>query len=268
MSNDKATFSESINQQQLETPKSTVGIYELPCGYIDPQGVLHIEVQLREMTGREEDLLASNKIAPQKKINALIAACTERIGNVTDKMQIQNIISTLTQGDRVFLLIAIRRTTLGDDLPMEEECPECKMKGNYIANLGTLDIKRMADPMRRVFDMTLPSGKTIRFRVSNGSDEDRVAKVPDEEKLSMMLLCRTEVLNGKPPTMMDIKNLGWRDRQALRDAFEDNDGGVDSSLELGCPACGHEFKRDLDLGAQGFFFPGRVQRDLKKRSSI
>lgn len=261
------TFSGNIVQGQVETPKSTHGLYDLPCGYIDPQGVLHVEAHVREMTGREEDLLASNKISPQKKINALLTACTERIGNITDKAKIAEVLSLLTQGDRVFLLIALRRTTLGDELPLEEECPSCNVKGNYVADIGTLDIKRMADPMKRVFDLALPSGKTARFRVSAGADEERIAKVPDEEKPSMSLLCRVELLNGKPPTMLDIKSLGWKDRQALRSAFEDTDGGVDSVLELGCPACGHEFKRDLDLGSPGFFFPARVQKDLKKRSS-
>lgn len=265
---EQITFSGTITQQQLETPKSTVGVYELPCGYIDPHGALHVEVQLREMTGREEDLLASSKMSPQKKINALLASCTERIGNITDKAQIASTIMQLTQGDRVFLLIALRRTTLGDELPMEEECPSCKAKSNHIADLGTLDIKKLPDPMRRVFDLTLPSGKQVRFRLANGNDEERVAKVPDEEKPSMMLLTRLEVFNGKPPTMQDVKSLGWKDRQALRAAFEDNDGGVDSSMEVSCPACGHTFKRDLDLGARGFFFPDRVQRDLRTKSSI
>lgn len=264
---EQMTFSSNITQTQIETPKSAQGLYELPCGYIDPSGVLHVEVHLREMTGREEDLLASAKVSAQKKVNALLVACTERIGNISDKGQIQNIIPLLTQGDRVFMLVALRRTTLGDELPLEEECPSCNVKSNYIADLGTLERKPMADPMRRVFDMTLPSGKTVRYRVGNGLDEERVLKVPDEEKPSMIFLSRTELLNGKPPTMLDIKNLGWKDRQALRAAFEDIEGGLDSKLELACPACGHEFDRDLDLGAQGFFFPDRVQNGLKRKSS-
>ena len=263
----EVTFSGNITQNQIETPKSSQGVFELPCGFIDSSGVLHREAHLREMSGREEDLLASPKMTPQKKINALLAACTERIGSIVDRGQIQAVIPSLTQGDRVFVLVSLRRTTLGDELPMEEECPECKVKGNYIADLGSLDVKPLADPMKRVFDLTLPSGKTARFRLGNGNDEERIAKVADDEKPSMAFLCRLELLDGKPPSLMAVKSLGWRDRQELRAAMEEQDGGLDSALDLTCPACGHDFQRDLDLGAQGFFFPARTQKGWKKRSS-
>lgn len=268
MSQEKVSFSETVVQNQLETPKSTHAEFNLPCGYLDGNGVLHSEIHLREMTGREEDLLASNKLSPQKKINMLVSNCLERIGTITDKSQFPLIVPQLPIGDRVYLLLALRRTSLGDDYPVEETCPSCSVSGRYVLNLGDLDIKRMPDPTRRVFDTTLPSGKTVRFRIGNGLDEERLAKVSDEDKPSTMLLSRTELLNGKAPTMADIKTLSWRDRQALREAFDENDGGVETGMDLMCPACGHEFNKDLDMGQQGFFFPQRALKDSKKKSSI
>lgn len=263
----KITFSETVVQNQLETPKSTHGVFDLPCGFIDNTGTLHTEIHLREMTGREEDILASNNLSPQKKINAVVANCLERIGTVTDKAAFPTIVSNLPIGDRVFLLIALRRTSLGDELPVEEVCPACSAKSNYVLDLSDLEVKKLPDPMRRVFDMQLPSGKPVRFRLGVGADEEKVTKVPSSEKPSAMLLARTEMLDGKVPTMNDVKNLTWRDRQALRAAMEEFDGGVDTSLDLTCPSCSNEFSRELDLGQQGFFFPDRVQRGLKKKSS-
>lgn len=267
MANKQISFSETVNQNLLETPKSAHAEFVLPCGYLDPAGELHQEIQLREMTGREEDLLASNKLSPQKKINALVVNCLERIGTIADKNQFAAIVPQLPIGDRIYLLLALRRTSLGDDYPVEETCPSCEVKGRYVLNLGDLEIKPMKDPKKRVFDTELPSGKKVRFRLGNGADEERTAKVPDEEKPSTMLLSRTEVLDGKVPSMADIKNLSWRDRQALREAFDENDGGVDTAMTLNCPACDHEFSKDLDLGQQGFFFPHRVLKDSKTKSS-
>lgn len=263
----QANFADAVNQNQLDTPKSTHGQFDLPCGYLDSAGNLHTAIHLREMTGREEDLLASNKLSPQRKINALIVNCMVGIGSITDRNQFAEIVPQLPIGDRVFLLLALRRTSLGDEYPVEEACPSCGVKSNYLLNLADLETKPMADPKKRVTEVTLPSGKKARFRIGMGIDEERVAKVPDEEKPSTLLLTRTEVLDGKVPTMLDIKALSWRDRQALRAAFDDNDGGVDTELDLTCPACNHEFQKELDIGQQGFFFPHLAQKALKTKSS-
>ena len=264
---DNVTFSGNILQNQIETPKSSQGLFDLPCGYIDTQGVLHSEVHLREMTGREEDLLASTKVSNAKKVNALLAACTERIGGITEKAVIAQVIPVLPQGDRVFMLIALRRTTLGDEYPVEEVCPECSAKGNYLLDLGTLDVKHLEDPMKRVFDVALPSGKKARFRLGIGSDEDRMMRASEEDRPSMVMLSRMEMLDGKVPTIAEIKGLSWRDRQALRSAMEANDAGVDTTMTLDCPSCGHTFDREVNMGDSGFFFPDRVQKPSKARSS-
>jgi len=264
---DKVTFSEAVNTNQLETPKSSQGIFVLPCGYVDSTGTLHSEVHLREMSGYEEDLLASAKIPVQKKISMLLANCLESVGDIKDKTQFPSIIANLPIGDRVFLLLALRRTSLGDDFPVEETCPSCNTKGNFILNLGDLEAKPMPDPKQRVFDAQLPSGRSVRFHIGTATDEDRVSRVPDDEKPSMMLLARTDLLDGKVPTIQDIKRLSFRDRQTLRALMDERDGGVDTSLDMTCPACGHEFKRELDLGQPGFFFPERVLKASKAKFS-
>ena len=261
------SFSQNILETMMDNPKSTQGIFDLPCGYLDANGVLHTEVQVREMTGREEDLLASNKISPVKKINALLAACVVRLGSIENRELIGQAVVNMTQGDRVYTLLAVRMASLGNDYPVEQKCPECGVESNYLLDLGTLEKKTLAEPMIRVRDIELPSKKQARIRLATGADEERTAKVRDEEKPSMLLLCRTELLDGKMPTLLDIKNLSWRDRQALRSAMEDFDGGVDGTLEMTCNACNHEFKRDLDMGATGFFFPERALKALKQKSS-
>lgn len=261
------TLSEVVLQNQLETPKSPHGSYELPCGYIDDNGELHTEVHLREMTGREEDILAAPKLSPQRKINQVIINCVESIGSITDKNLITQIVPNLPVGDRVFLIISLRRVSLGDEFPVEDKCPACSAKNGYILDLGDLEVKKMADPMKRVFDVKMPSGKSIRFRVGLGLDEDKLAKVPDSDKPTMALLSRIELLEGKAPTVQAVKDLSFRDRQHLRALYEETDGGVDTSLELVCPACAHTFEREMDMSELGFFFPERVLKDSKKNFS-
>lgn len=253
--------------RQMETPKGSNGVFDLPCGYLDPRTrEVVTEVQVREITGTEEDMLASQQIPSAQKISSLLAGCVTRIGNVTDKGLIAGMVQDLTVGDRVFLIFAIRRVTLGDELPVREKCPECKVTTLFMVDLDKdLEPRPMPDPTKRVFDVTLPSGTAARFRVSTGQDEADMAKLVRRQKhksdaLSQAILMRLEMLGDEKPTLKMVKSLGMRDRHFLRDQFQTVEGGMDTTLELECPACGHEWEKDLDLSAANFFFPGGRRR--------
>jgi len=252
---------------QMETAKSTEGIFELPCGYLDvnTQEVIK-DVQIREITGREEDMLASSRLSSTQKISSLLTGCVVRIGVVTDKGHITRIVQNLTVGDRFFLIFAIRRVTLGDDFPVRERCPECGVKTLFMVDLGEdLTVRSMPDPSRRLYDVVLPSsGVLARFKVSTGMDEERLAKIRKHNKnmdaLSQGILMRLELLGDEKPTLRMVQDLGMRDRHYLREQFQSVEGGVDTTLELECPSCGNEWEKELDLGGTGFFFPGGRRR--------
>jgi hypothetical protein len=250
---------------QMETAKGSQGVFQLPCGYFDPETQeLITEVQVREITGVEEDMLASNQVPGEQKMSQLLSSCVVRVGNVLDRSRVHQMVSDLVIGDRVFLLFAIRRVTLGDELPIREECPHCKVKSLFVINIGEeLKIKPMRDPKVRIHDVQLPSGKSARFRVATGSDEARVAKIirrQREDALSQSLLMRLELLEGVKPDLASVRALGMRDRSFLRDQFEEVEGGVDTTLEFVCPSCGREWERDLDLKGASFFSLGGRRR--------
>lgn len=253
--------------QQMETAKGSNGVFTLPCGYLDPTTQeLATEVQVSEITGNEEDMLASDKVPSHAKVTQLLAGCVTRIGKVTDKGLIAGIVQELPIGDRVFLIFAIRRVTLGDELPVREKCPECKTITLFMVDLADdLQAKPMKDPMKRVWDIVLPSGKMARFRVSTGLDEANREKLAKRRKhkadaLSQAIMMRLEMLEGEKPTLKMVKSLGMRDRNYLREQYQEVEGGVDTTLELECPSCGHEWEKDLDLRAANFFFPGGQRR--------
>jgi len=261
---------EAVQQAQQEEPKSSVGMFTLPCGYLDPEGVLHVDVDVREITGHEEDMLASKAVPGHKKVGKLISACTTRLGTITDNKTLSGIAGELTVGDRIFLMFAIRRTSLGDAYPFRGKCPseECKYSGLFTLDLADLEVKPMPNPKKRIYDITLPSGKVARYRPLLGRDEEVLAEAANtKQAMSLGILQRLEMLNEAPPTLPMVQALGLRDRNALRDAFEDIEGGVDTSLEMVCPECGLEFEEELDVSQAGFFFPSSVLRASKKRSS-
>jgi hypothetical protein len=250
------------NVAAIEDPKSTLGVFELPCGYLDSEGNVHNEVALRELTGAEEDLLASKQLTAFKKYNELITRCTLRVGNVTDVTRIPAIVKALPVGDRLFMLFALRRVSLGDNYTFDATCPDkaCGATCSYTIDLSTLENKKMPDPRKRVFDAVLPTGATARFRVSTGADEERsMQSDKSEDTLSKGILMRLELLNGAPPSLADVKAMKWRDRVALREQWNTVEGGVDTEVDMTCATCGHEYKRDVEVSA-GFFFPSATSK--------
>lgn len=253
---------ETMQQAKLEEPSGSMGVFELPCGFMDGDGVLHTEVHVREIRGHEEDMLGSNSVPNHKKIGLLITGCLQRVGTIEDRAKLNAVSDHLTVGDRVFLMFAIRRASLGDEYPFRGVCPQCKYRGIFMLDLKDLEVKKMEEPGKRVFDRKLPSGKAVRFRPLLGKDEERLSKASSSnEALSLAILMRLEMLEGEPPTLADVKNLGMRDRNFLRGEFDKIEGGVDTTLDMGCPQCSHEFEEELDISQAGFFFPSSVLKD-------
>jgi len=260
---------ELVVQQQVETPKSPMRLFELPCGYLDDQGQLHTEVTVREITGDEEDMLVSPKVPGTRKMSELMVRCVERIGTFTEKKDIIRLIPELVVGDRVFLLFAIRRATLGDDFPFEEQCPHCSETYPYNFDLTGLEVKKMPDPKKRIFDVTLPKcGKVVRFHPMTGKDEVRLEKATKgTDSASASILLRLDMLDGKPPELVDVKKLGLQDRQFLRDRFEEIEGGVETTIQVACQGCGKDFDREVRVDDRGFFFPSEIQKSWSQKYS-
>jgi hypothetical protein len=117
-------------------------------------------------------------------------------------------------------------------------------------------------------EKTTPTGKPVRFKMLGGKDEERSGKLKGDDAISTLLSLRLELLDGKPPTIADIQALTLRERLYLRDGlFRKYDGGVDTTLEVTCPSCGHEFERELDIAQMGFFFPSAARKNSKIKSS-
>ena len=254
----------------IEKAKSSVDGFTLPCGFLSPDGAIWTDIQVREITGEEEEILAAKNMSPVKKINKVMANCTVSIGPASGK-EVEAIIPDLPQGDRLFLLLAIRRTSLGDEMPFEAKCPSCERDSQLTVDLSELEIKPMPDPKIRTYSVVLPrSQKSVLMKVMTGRGEELVSKVvtaAGKDGLTASLLARTESVDSAPATLDTLKSLSLADRNYMRDQFEEHEGGVDTEVEVECPGCGFEFFTDIDFGAAGFFNPSAALKIWRKRSS-
>jgi hypothetical protein len=268
---DEATAN-MIAEGQIADPKGSLGSFELPCGWIDDEGNILDQVVVREFSGGEEDILASDKMDSRSKMETVLVNCIQSIGNIRDKERIVKIAPELTVGDRVFLLLAIRRTTLGDKYPYIETCPECNKRDLYVVDLDELAVRKMPKPEQRIYECKLPkSGLDVRWHVMTGHREAKISNMPvihrKNDSVTLAILARIELIGEKPAGVHQIKSLSLADRNTLRDMFEEHEGGVDMSTDFECSKCGHEWSRDVSVTQQGFFFPSAALRAWKRKST-
>lgn len=252
-------------------PKPTTGIYSLPCGFVDDEGNLHRGVHLREMTGVEEEVLAGTGEVGAK-LDRVIANCLVSIGAAEQTGL--SVVKRLPVVDRVFLVIALRRVSLGDNYRIEAKCPHCGETHKYDIDLGALTVREMAEPEKRSFEGTLPSGRQFKWHVMTGDDEDWLNEAKKRLKghgaVTLAMMARIDELDGqalpKDPkhrrelvaSVEAISKLGLRDRNYLRRTFTDFEGDVDTSIEFSCESCGSDFSADMRVDPQAFFFPSEM----------
>lgn len=257
-------------ENQTQDPKSPVGSYTLPCGYVTEEGEVIKDVVLREFSGVEEDILAAERLESAKKMELILSNTLLQVGTTQDHNEINKIIPKLPVGDRVFLLLSTRRTSLGDTFPYITKCPECKHKDLYIVDLDECRLIEMPDPAKRVYDCEIP-GHTVRWHVMTGEREAKIQAFPLSQRkndaVSLSILARIELLDDRPTNLQQIKQLSMAQRNALRDEFAEHEGGVDTAVRFDCGNCGHEWEEDLDISQQGFFFPSAAQRSWKRKST-
>ena len=252
---------------EISEPRSGVISGELTCGWLDERNQLHQTFVVHEMTGVEEDLLAG-KGAVLPRLNRVITNCLESIGGITDKAVISRAVDGLTATDRMLLLVAIRRASLGDDYLTKIKCPSCGKESNISVSLATLETRKMVDPTKRRIETTLSTGLVVQWHIMTGQDEEwlqglRKRPQTDNDVLTLALLSRVDavgdtVLNrvtNLPSALNLLKGLRIRERNELRNLFTDTEGFVDTNVEYECPSCNAEFSGDLDVAQTGFFFP-------------
>ncbi len=250
--------------------KSSVQVFTLPIGLVMPDGALLRDAMVREMTGVEEEILASKgKVTP--RLNRVIANCLIEIGGQKATLAM---VKGLTMLDRMFLLIAIRRVSLGDSYEVKLKCPNtaCLTDGTYRIDLGGLATTTPEDPRQRQHVLTTPSGTRIDWHTMNGEDEEWLeamrAKLNGEGLPTLAMLARIDAIDGEPlprdngpdvkRSLSRLVSLSLRDRNAFRHAHATSEGDMDTEVEFACATCGFEFKAEMEVAAAGFFFPSGV----------
>lgn len=212
------------------------------------------EIELREMTGAEEELLTNQRlIRSGDAVNQVLANCILRIGE-KDEVATKDILDMLS-GDRLFTLVRLRQVSLGDEVELDPVCPNqaCRAKNHAVVNLDDLPVTPYGE--EREFVFTLPaSGSKARFVYLDGHKEKRLAQM-QEPSISAAMMIRILDIDGSAPSKKALAEMSMRDRSALRQEMLRVDAGIDTAVELDCDSCGTRIRTRLEA-EPSFLFPG------------
>lgn len=222
----------------------------LPSGYVSPDGVLHTEVEVRELNGTDEEALS--KIDTLVKMwSTILTRGVVKIGGVPVN---EGMLDDLLIGDRDALILGIYKATFGNLSNIEAFCTGCKdYKTVQFGIDADLKVKLLPDPIQnRTFKVygtkneylvTLPTGIVAK---QIGIDPN---KTEAEIKSIMLENCILEINDQPVISKLQIKSLGIADRSKIFIELMNRAPGPQfEDITIDCPDCGGKVVVPISLG--------------------
>lgn len=255
----------------------------LPNAIKTKAGVAAKTVELTEMSGEEEDILADQTRDPRgkgtmakpvnRRITEILSRCTvsiadERRPDGRDRFALPSFFEShwaaAKSNDRMFAMIRLRQLTLGPEYVFKENCVACKKEiARVTVDLSELEVHDVPVEVAALDThvIKLPrSGDEVTWRFLLGSDEDyidEVLRTMKDQFISAILLRRLVSVNGGPvPDGLNyLRRMSSQDRRFLANHFDMTEGGIDTEVKIVCDGCSTEFTRMINPGRPDFFFP-------------
>jgi hypothetical protein len=246
--------------------------FDLPVGLTDADGEIHRDAAVRKMRGHEEALLYDQDLGPGELVSHMIAGTLVRLGTLDRPGP--DVAGRMYSADRNYLLLQIRRVTLGDEMTASYTCPACAAEVRTIERLDEIPVRRLQDGEDpEAITVELEDGFTDRNGTTHGSVTLRLPRGDDEAFVSpsferdpmkaadaLTLRCVSQF--GTLPLneleaygLRILRDLSFGDRLRIQWALNDDAPGARLRRTVRCDACGTRFERFLDV--TDFFVPSR-----------
>jgi len=254
--------------------KPEQGIFILPGGYMLPDGTRHQVVKLRQLTGREEEMILDGE-ADTNNVTTLLTQiltnCIESIGPIKDINP--DIVRQLLICDRDYLLLKLRQITFGDQIDAQVQCPNesCRKPMHIDFDLKNIKVQRKdvgngvysirLSPLASYKDSEKDSNvkhSEIQFRLPNVGDQEEIAEElykekKNESKALTKLLQRCLIRVGSIGEIDEniIYSLSMLARREIDLKMHEYSPKVDLRIHIQCPHCATDYTSPFDL--QNFF---------------
>jgi len=241
----------------------------MPTTIVCPSG---LSGEIRGLKGKEGKLLADRNAARAgSTFEKLLSGCWLQtidpgIYEVADGATLDW--SKVLVADRFFALLQIRSLTFGDEYAFSIQCKSagCRERFEWELSLKDLPVRVLAEAAKAAFkegnrfETTLPrDGRRVWFRLMTGADEARAAAALKSVRDGMLLtalslrIVEIEGVTDKERRAF-LEEMEMADATALLDKFDELDGGVETTLDVECPACFGVQEVELPF-ERGFFLP-------------
>jgi hypothetical protein len=241
---------EQVVTAEITPPSETM--VNLPGGYINSAGEVIRVAEVRELTGRDEEMISKSS----SMMKAFQIILSRGVVSVGDEETNEQMLDKMLVGDRDALLLGIYKATFGPIAELGAYCSGCEENKTVQVDVDNdIEVKFLENPIRdreftvkgrkHVYQVVLPTGVTTKALTSN-TDNKTLAE------LQTILLEQTVteidevVVLGKN----QIQNLGVADRRKIRDEITDKAPGPQfSTAVVTCPDCEGEVAVPINLGA-------------------
>lgn len=224
------------------------------------------QIEMKYMTAREEDILASQNLIKQ--------------GVVIDKLLKSLIITKVNYNDiltidKNAIFIAARILAYGEDYEVEITCPSCGEKEKHVIDLQQFEEKNVDwegfEDGKITHEFTLPAcKKKLELKMLTHGDEKKIEEAAkankkkakatgiDRELTSRLKQVITAVEGETDKAFINkfVDTMLSRDSLALRKHLKARTPDIDTTIYYECGSCGHE-SADMNLPIDvGFFWPG------------
>jgi hypothetical protein len=243
------------NTQLLE---DTV-IVQLAVGHKDENGVQHTEVEMREITGIDEENISKAEVRQNlgKLVTTLLASVTVRIGELTPKevgrAKWEKIFRELPMGDRDKLMLELRKHTNGEEIELDMKCPHCKSKITHVVEIDNdietreLEVDALSIPFELPKGIKNKDGELCNtgvIRLPNGLDQEQLDAIARKNAgmANTTLLARAIVnIDGfGQPSLSVLRSMSVRDRDYLIKLLGESSYGPKFEISFSCPSCGED----------------------------
>jgi hypothetical protein len=216
----------------------------LPTELAVDRGSRVVDVMVRPLTGRDEEMLADAEArgfdgSMASTVTALLARCVVSLGGAGPPST--DVLRSLPVGDREALLLHLRRATLGDRIDCVATCPApaCGERLDLTLSVAELLVPRY-DDAAAWHDEVFGSDRRLRlrFRLPTGADQEVTAEhaATDPAAAARALLARcvaSSTGSGGVPAVLpdDIAD-------AISARMAELDPQAEIRLHFDCAACG------------------------------
>lgn len=221
----------------------------LPGGYITPAGDVLTSVEVRELSGRDEEVLGKITNPGRQFLTILSRGAV----SISGEPITESILDAMLVGDRDAVMLGIYKATFGPDIDVQHFCAECGETTTHNVNVDNdIPVRKLEDPLDREFEIV--GRKTIRCALPTGAAQKAVLMDPDRTMAEMttdiLMTTVMEIDGASVISKSQVQDLGVVDRRKVSEALLEKSPGPQVGEAKGtCNSCGTTVVVGVNIGA-------------------